>query len=279
MQDSYLTRVRPEEPAFKNEDVAVVGRKWFEEEHAPLKAAAPPETKEGGTELSAWKLGSKEVVSKNLSHEYALTLLKATIHPSTDVKVLLAKCRILVYFLLPHAKLLTTTVFWLTEEGVRQLLAYHLAVLFYHLAVKSERKGSTGKAMLGMLAWSYEHFLALQEVKAPFPDIPKYQNSAFALLLLYVDDENDTRRVGLRLAAMKRFLDLRDKERYKTAEAKVPPHTTIDPCTEFAMPELVGPSSLENSLAFEPLSELCLQLVSPSKAGTSSQPPPSKDIS
>lgn len=258
MLKSFLTRVATEEekPEFKCDEVAVVAQKWFEAENRPRQGEAEDAEKK----FSEWQLGDHKVVCHNLCHEYAMTLLKATIHPSATIKCLLAKCQVLAYYLLPHSKLMTTTVFWLTEEGVRQLLSYHLAVLFFHLAVKSEKRGSTGSAMQGMLSWAYRQFVALETVKAPFCDLATHRRSVLALLLMYVEGKDETHTIGLRLAAMNEFLELKDLARYKATEMKVPPHTTVDPTTKFDLPEPQGPSTLDTLLSLEPLSKLCLDL-------------------
>lgn len=261
MQDGFLVQLVPKKTEFQIDEVAIVGSEWFKAESAPSAYDASK------YEPTKWRLGPRTVTCKNLCHEYALALLKMVVHASGDPKVLLAKCKTIVYFLMPHVKLLSSSVFLLTEEGVSQLLAYHLACLFLRLALKSEKRQSTGHAMQGMLAYAYQQFSSLLKIEASFVDLQKLQQSTLALLLLYADPKDTDQRVAVRLAAMSLFLKLEDRKHYEAAQRDVPPHTGITPSTKFEMPELTLPSSLGESLSFEPLSKLCLQLAPPAQPG------------
>lgn len=261
MEDGFLVRLVPKDKKFQPEEVAVVGSQWF-------KAEAAPRTHDASKyEPTQWRLGTRKVTCKNLCHEYAFVLLRAVIHCSEDPQVLLAKCKLIVYFLMPHVTLLTSSVFLLTEEGLSQLLSFHLASLFYRLALKSEKRQSTGLMMQGMLAYAHKQFSALLKIDASFVGLKTLHQKTLALLLLYTEPKDTDQRVALRLAAMSLFLKLEDRKHYEAAQRDVPPHTGIEPSTQFDMPELTLPSSLGESLRFEPLAKLCLQLSPSSRPG------------
>lgn len=199
-------------------------------------------------EKPQWKIDDSTVMTcHSLAQEVAMTLLCSLQNLTSSYKNLIKACKRIYWTLLPHVKLLNQSkVFFLTENGLRQVLCYYLILLMRNLVFKSEKLGVTGDTFCGMLQWIKDQCHLLLTLRTPFAnDIRTFKQEAEAMILLYVEGKDSNHEIALRMEAMNRYLHLKDTIRYNKAQAQVPSTSPMTPTSDYKSLVPIGPSDIE----------------------------------
>jgi hypothetical protein len=206
-----------------------------------VKARPPPHV----VIESRWEICDKRIVCRSLAQEYYLSLLHWVL---SEKKELARACRVVQWKMLPCAKIIKTSpVYFMSENGCRQLLCFTLVRLMVSLVFKSEARESTGNMFCGMIQWILNQTHLLIQLKSPFEvEARQIKLEMRAMLLLYVAPDNSDHGIQLAMEAMNAFLLLKDTVRYEKAKSRVPATSVLIPTTTHRVISPIGPSSISS---------------------------------